>query len=122
MVPTTRAAVVFQLASALATQASSERELAIFIRDQIDGRDTPLDSTLAETVPGYAEDIAGKVVVFMLGLLAKKEDLAERLEAALLMGGHALDIRLSAVRVNLQLASRTSWHEASFDMTDRGGL
>ncbi|MGV6484093.1 hypothetical protein ACTUVJ_002665 [Stenotrophomonas indicatrix] len=93
-VPLVQAEIVSKLATVASQEVCSERELVDFVRDQVIGRDNPGEAELSKHKPEYADDVAYKVVLFALGLLALREDLAPCVHQALIAGDHAIAIDL----------------------------
>jgi len=100
-VPLGQAEIVSKLATVASQEVCSERELIDFIRDQVIGRDNPGEAEYIKRQPAYADDVAYKVVLFALGLLALREELAPRTHQALISGDHAIAIDLGYAHLSV---------------------
>ncbi|MET2525779.1 hypothetical protein [Ralstonia pseudosolanacearum] len=116
-----QAATVSNYVSLVAESIPSEGKLLAFVLDQVDGRSEFAEAAIAAAHPGYAEDVAHKVMLFALGLLAKRRELAEVLHEALLIGGNIIDVQLTSIRAAVQINGRRCQRTMSFMVTDEAG-
>lgn len=122
LVTVDHAQMVANFASLVAQDTRSDAALAEFIIDQIDGRATIEEARLAQAHLGYAEDVASKVAIFALGLLFKRHDLAELVNASLQAGGHTIDIRLSSSHALVQIGGHSRRCQTSFMLAGDDGM
>ncbi|MDY4316891.1 hypothetical protein SOW02_18410 [Pectobacterium actinidiae] len=115
------AAEVYGYAVVVARHATSERHLAAFIRDQIDGRETAVEAAIAAAHPDYAMDVAFKITLFTLGLLVCKGDQGTRVEAALRKGDCVIDVRLSEASVSVRITGSGDEYLISYPLSDADG-
>lgn len=102
----------------VANQAQSELQLAAFIRDQIDGRDIVAEAALSEAFLGHAEDVASKMALFALGLLAKRAELAMRLDEVLFQGQAIIDVRITELSVDVSITQSARKEDTGFVFRD----
>ncbi len=120
-VDSSHAAEVYGYAVVVAKHVTSERQLAEFIRDQIDGRDTVAEAAIVAAHPDYATDVAFKITLFTLGLLVCKGDQGTRVEAALQEGDSVIDVRLSETSVSVRITGSASEYLVSYPLRDADG-
>lgn len=115
------AAEVYGYAVVVARHATSERHLAAFICDQIDGRDTVVEAAIVAAHPDYAADVAFKISLFTLGLLVCKGVQGTRVEAALRKGDCVIDVRLSEVSISVRITGSVGEYLISYPLSDADG-
>lgn len=101
-----------------ATHASSERLMATFILDQIDGRDAVIEAAMDQANPGYIDDLSHKIMLFALTLLFMRPELAQRIQSTLRQGGCSIVIQLHLNDVHVHLARNGLAFETAYILRD----
>lgn len=98
--------------------AVSERELANFVRSQIDSRDPVIEAAIEASHPGYTQDVSRKIVMFTLALAFVRADVAQHLRFGLMNSDCIVDIRLDASDLHVCLKGGCADYEVAFLFDD----
>lgn len=117
-----RAEDVAHYASLVAQGRSSERLLAEFVRDQVNGRIKDVESAIDAVHPGYMHDVALKISFFTLGLLMGRRELGEKVQAALRRGCGSIDVGLMQSYCSVRIIEQNKEFYAHFSLDDASEL
>ncbi|MBJ9974129.1 hypothetical protein IAE35_01210 [Pseudomonas sp. S75] len=108
-------------AKVMAENKTSEQQLAAFVRDQIDHRDSAAEAAISAAYPGHSEDGAYRITLFVFGLLVDWSDVSSLLKAALLSGRAIVELTLLEASISVRIVQQTQVYEAVRQLRDASG-